>query len=403
MFQAIGEQKARFVKSYDDSERSKQREHALAPIPISSQLGGWHRASMTENIEPVPALPPKGKMRRRLFLLIVLGLSLYLLLPQFARIEHALVVASSLKIPFLVLSVGAQILSYLGSGYLLRAVVRPVAKPVSIVEGALVTVGANSVGTLGGGMLGTAGMTYLWLRQRGVGPGAAGLGGWIPLFINNTALAIVSLIGLLILILLERFSSLLVLGLTVAVLTLASGMGALIWSLTHREKLMPLAVGIARLTARLRRKTPDRHATEIAVGRLLEAWDTLLRRGWWGPAAGSALNTGFDMLTLAFVFVSAGHGVSLPVLVAGYGVPQLIGKLTVILGGAGVVEATMAGLYGSLGVPAAVSVVVVLVYRLFSFWIPTLAGIALVPYFEHRGAGADRAENAREQPRRNSS
>jgi uncharacterized protein (TIRG00374 family) len=44
----------------------------------------------------------------------------------------------------------------------------------------------------------------------------------------------------------------------------------------------------------------------------------------------------------------------------------------------------MVGLYGTLGVPTPISVVVVLVYRLFSFWMPTLAGIALMPYLEHR-------------------
>jgi glycosyltransferase 2 family protein len=118
-------------------------------------------------------------------------------LPQFARIQHALQVASSLRIQFIALALGAQALSYLGSGYLLRAVVGLVAKPVSVVDGALVTAGANSIGTLGGGILGTAGMTYRWLRQLGVGPSEAGLGGWIPIFLNNAMLALVSLIGLL--------------------------------------------------------------------------------------------------------------------------------------------------------------------------------------------------------------
>jgi uncharacterized protein (TIRG00374 family) len=58
-----------------------------------------------------------------------------------------------------------------------------------------------------------------------------------------------------------------------------------------------------------------------------------------------------------------------------------------ILGGVGVVETTMVGLYAVLGVPTTIAVVVVLVYRLFSFWMPTLAGIALVPYLEHRKRG----------------
>jgi glycosyltransferase 2 family protein len=233
--------------------------------------------------------------------------------------------------------------------------------------------------------LGTAGMTYLWLRQRGVSPGAAGLGGWIPIFLNDATLSIVSLLGLLTLMVLNKFSSILALALALAVLILAGSMGALLWSLTHREKLMPLATAVTNFTGRFRRKSHDPHGTEVAVGRLLEAWDALLLNGGWrGPAAGAALNTGFDMLTLAFLFLSAGHGVSLLVLVAGYGVPQLLGKLTVILGGIGVVETTMVGLYSILGVPTAIAVVVVLVYRLFSFWLPTLAGAALVPYLEHR-------------------
>jgi uncharacterized membrane protein YbhN (UPF0104 family) len=341
---------------------------------------------MTANAEPVLPLPPRAKVWRSLFLLVVLGLSLYLLLPQFAHIQHALVVASTLKIPYVALALGAQVVSYLGSGYLLRAVVRLIAKPVPVIEGALVTAGANSVGTLGGGILGTAGMTYLWLRQRGVSPGAAGLGGWIPIFLNNAMLALVSLIGLVILILLKKFSRLLAAAFALAVLILAGAIAVLIWCLTHREKLTPIAVAIAKFTARLRRRSVEPHATEVAVGHLLEAWDTLLEGGWLRPATGAALNTGFDMLTLTFLFLSAGHGVGLLVLVAGYGVPQLLGKLTVILGGVGVVETTMVGLYSVLGVPTTIAVVVVLVYRLISFWMPTFAGIALVPYLEHRGA-----------------
>ena len=321
-------------------------------------------------------------MRRYFFLLVVLGLSLYLLLPQLAHIQHAVEVASTLRIPFVALSLAAQVLSYLGSGYLLRAVVRQAGKPVSVLDGALVTAGANSVGTLGGGVLGTAGMTYLWLRRRGAGHGAAGLGGWIPIFLNDATLAIVSLFGLLTLILLKRFSSILLLGLVLAVLILGGGLGVVAWSLTHRDKLKPLVLAIARFFARLRRKPIDLPAAEAAIELLLEAWDDLLHGGWRKPAAGAALNAGFDMLTLAFLFSAAGNSVSLPMLVAGYGVPQLLGKLTIVLGGVGVVETTMVGLYSALGVPTAVSVVVVLVYRLFSFWMPTLAGVSLLPWLE---------------------
>jgi uncharacterized protein (TIRG00374 family) len=104
---------------------------------------------------------------------------------------------------------------------------------------------------------------------------------------------------------------------------------------------------------------------------------------------GTILNTSFDILTLGLLFWAAGYRIGVAVLVAGYGIPQLLGKLTVILGGIGVVETSMVGLYTLLGAPKASAVVVILGYRLFSFWIPTLVGIALVPYLE-RWTGSPR-------------
>ena len=328
-------------------------------------------------------------------MLLLLGLGVYFVLPQVAKIEHAFQVVSTLKIPLVALSIGAQVLSYLGSGYLLKTVVKLAAKPISVIDGALLTAGANSIGTLGGGILGTAGMTYLWLRRRGVNSGAAGLGGWLPIFLNNATLAVVSLAGLAVLLALKKSSGLLLAGLCLAILILAGGAGCLLWCLAYREKLMPMAMGVTGFIARLRHKAQDRPATEAAVARLLEGWDALLQGGWHGPVLGALLNTGFDMLTLAFLFLAAGHGINIAVLVAGYGVPQLLGKLTVVLGGVGVVEATMIGLYSTLGVPRPIAVVVVLGYRLLSFWLPTLAGIALATYFGH-STFEDKAGNGRQ-------
>ncbi len=74
--------------------------------------------------------------------------------------------------------------------------------------------------------------------------------------------------------------------------------------------------------------------------------------------AGAILNAGFDMLSLACLFWAVGIRISAARFIAGYGIPQLLGKLTLILGGAGVVETSMAGLYTVLGVSQASAVVV---------------------------------------------
>lgn len=85
------------------------------------------------------------------------------------------------------------------------------------------------------------------------------------------------------------------------------------------------------------------------------------------------------MLTLYFLFIAAGHPVSPGVLLTGYGIPLLIGRLAFFIpGGIGVVESTMVALYDNLGVPDPVSVVVVLAYRILSFWLPFLLGFPMI-------------------------
>ena len=62
--------------------------------------------------------------------------------------------------------------------------------------------------------------------------------------------------------------------------------------------------------------------------------------------------------------------------------PTLLGKVSFLPGGVGIVEGTMAVLYDGLGVPNAVTVVVILAYRLISFWLPTLLGFPMVAYLQ---------------------
>ncbi|HVA95769.1 MAG TPA: hypothetical protein VNI36_12805, partial [Candidatus Dormibacteraeota bacterium] len=279
---------------------------------------------MPAEVEHAP-LPPKRKVKWYLFILILLGFAIYFFFSRFVAMERAALAVSSLKIPFVMLAFVAQAISYLGSGYLLRKTVPVADKPVSVVDGALMTAGANSVGTLGGGVIGTAGMVYFWLRRRGINPGVAGLGGWLPIVLNNTVLALTSLAGLLIMVYLGKSPHIFAAGFGLAVLVLGTFLGILIWTVTHREHLEPLATAIANFVGKFRHRSSDASKIKTAVNHLLEGWDTLLQDGWSGPATGALLTTGFDMLTLAFLFLAAGYRINAAVLIAGYGVPQLLG------------------------------------------------------------------------------
>jgi len=54
----------------------------------------------------------------------------------------------------------------------------------------------------------------------------------------------------------------------------------------------------------------------------------------------------------------------------------------IVPGGIGVIESTMTGIYTSLGVPSSITVVVVLAYRVLSFWLPLLLGFPVVGIFQ---------------------
>ena len=90
-------------------------------------------------------------------------------------------------------------------------------------------------------------------------------------------------------------------------------------------------------------------------------------------------------------------------LLAGYGLPLLVGKIAVVPGGLGVVEGGMVGMYHALGLPAATAVTVVLAYRLLSFWLPNLVGFAVMPWLEaapHRAPSRRPRHPARPRSRR---
>ncbi|MGN6167364.1 MAG: lysylphosphatidylglycerol synthase transmembrane domain-containing protein [Solirubrobacteraceae bacterium] len=106
---------------------------------------------------------------------------------------------------------------------------------------------------------------------------------------------------------------------------------------------------------------------------------------------GALVYWGFDVAVLWCAFRAFGPAPVVPVVVAAY----LVGTLADLLpfpGGIGGVDGGMIGVLLAFGVPGGRAVVAVLVYRAFSFWLPTLPGVA--SYFKLRATvrGWQRAE-----------
>lgn len=330
---------------------------------------------------------PTGRWLRNLLTMLLVGLAVHLILPQIATLERSLQIIKGMTWWAVGLAAGAQALSYLGSGVLLQAIAAMTGDRLSVARGTLITTASYSIGLVAGGMVGGGAATYRWTRGSDVSAEGALLAGWLPALVYDGALLVASILGLLYLLVVHKLTAVQAIsfGLIVSILGLLAA--AIVWGAHHRPWLIDLATRLAGRWAVLRRRPYDPSPTQASVGRLFSAWDRLGDGGWRGPVLGAAINTVFDMLTLYLVFVAAGHRVSLAVLLAGYGLPLLLGKAPLLPGGVGIVESTMTALYTGLGVPNAVVVVVVLIYRFFSFWLPSLAGFPLIPYLQHVAGG----------------
>jgi glycosyltransferase 2 family protein len=347
---------------------------------------------MAEENHPIQA--PRIRIWRYLPLLIILGLAVHLLVPQITTLQNSWSVVRKMTWWAVALAAVAQSLSYVGSGYMLHSILTNNRQKLSTLRGALITMAAYSVGLVAGGWVGGAAATYGWVRRESHDGNTAALCGTLPPMLNNVILVVVALVGTTYLLVVHALTRTQLIEFSVILLVLGLvGVGALM-ALRYPEPVTRLAVWLAGRWAALRRKPFSSENTVESVNQLVVAWESLGKGRWLHPLLGAVANIGFDMLTLYFIFVAAGYKVSPGVLFAGYGLPFILGKIAFMFpGGVGVIEGSMVALYDSLQVPNAISVVVILGYRLFSFWLPTLLGFLAAAYLGERFSGTERKKS----------
>ena len=181
------------------------------------------------------------RVARYLIPLVVLGLAVHLILPQIASFQHSYQVIKDMLIWAVVLAIIAQAASYLGSGYLLKALVHLSGSSLSILSGTMITLAGASFGMVAGGMVGSSAAIYRWMQKENVHPEAATLAGTIPALFNNIVLVSVSLVGLVHLLVAHQLSRLQGISFVLILIVLISLFGMLVWGLRKREALIRLA------------------------------------------------------------------------------------------------------------------------------------------------------------------
>ena len=175
---------------------------------------------MDDHEEPLKS--PKIHLWRYLPILIILGLAVYLLLPQIATLQHSWSVVQSMTLWAVVLAVASQVLSYLGGGFMLHAILDNDKLKLSMWKGALITMAAFSVGLVAGGWVGSAAATYSWIHREDHDENTAALAGTLPALLNNAVLVGVSLVGILYLLVVHDLTNLQLIEFCVVLLVLGS-------------------------------------------------------------------------------------------------------------------------------------------------------------------------------------
>ena len=345
--------------------------------------------------------PLRPRWRTTLPLLILLALTVHTILPQIATLEATAAVLRRLRWWAVALAVVAQAASYWGYGYTLHALARLTRDRLSVWGGAQIALAASSVGLLVGGPVGFAAAAYRWTRGYGVSHEGAILCGWLPKVLNVLVLVGLTIVGAAELVVRHRLSrSQLVALIAVSVAMTVLVVGA-IWVSWSERRLAPLVGGARRRWARLRRRPPDEASIAQTIARIAAARRLLWPRGWHKPLLGAVANAGFDIGTLYSLFLAARYDIGAGTLLAGYGLPLLLGRAALLPGGVGIIEGGMVALYAALGVPASTTVLVVLTYRGLSFWLPTLLGFVIATLLHRRSADghghADAGASARRE------
>lgn len=310
---------------------------------------------------------------------ILTGLALYFFLPLLASFEHSLTVIRGMTPWLLVLALLMVAASYVGAGYMLTSLMGQGTPRLSMWRAVLISLGSYSVGLVAGGMVASGAATYRWLNQHGSQREWAAIAGVLPSALITLVLSVMSLFGMVYLFISQRLTSLQVTAFAISMLPTLALAAVLILGSAYRPKVETLAEWISRRWAKLWKKEYRPGHSRRSLAEFYFAWEMLKGGKWQKPLLGALIYCVLNMLALYFVFLAAGYPLHFSILLTGYGLPLLFGRAAFFLpGGVGVIESSMAALYTSLGVPSAMSVVVVLAYRLISFWIPALAGVPAV-------------------------
>jgi len=305
--------------------------------------------------------------------------ALYLLLPRLVDTEHTLGLVQGADYALLALAVVLEVCALLAYANLTRYVFCVLDIDLRLRDVLSITVGSLAVSHLlsAGGVTGWI-VTYNALRRRNVPHGLVFVAIAAQQFFNYVVLWALFGIALVYLIVARGASiaSYLAAILLIALLLWLTGYGIYLYNqpTKMRRRVGQVAGLVNRIT---RRETVKEEHVDEWLDNLFAGMRRMTSHSGAIPrtflfACGYWL---FDLLCLYLTFFAFDFRIGVVYLVLGYIIAYAVGSLAPTPGGLGAVEGLMIALYAGFGVPSAIAVAVVLVYRLINFWLPIPPGL----------------------------
>lgn len=326
---------------------------------------------------------PRGdaikKTLRHIIVFAIIVVALYLLLPRLVDTQKTLDYISGASYVLLILAVVLEVAALLGYANLFRYILRVVDIRMRLREVLSITLSGLAVShVLSAGGVGGWVVTYNALMKHRVPHGIIFVAVAAQQFFNYVVLWFFFALAIVYLIVVRGGDSVFsyLVGIVLILLLLWLTIYG-IYLYNRPTRLRQRVAQVARLVNRIMRR-------EVVKERHIDGWiDNLLigmrrmtgHRGAFRTTLFLACAFWFfDMLCLWCTFAAFGYTIGLAHLLVAYVIAYSIGTLAPTPGGLGAVEGILIALFVSFGVPSAVAVAVVLVYRIINFWLPIPPG-----------------------------
>jgi len=239
---------------------------------------------------------------------------------------------------------------------------------------------------------GVTGISYFGIRLRSkqeISGGKATLIQVMKLGLTFLSFEILIMIGLIALAVMGRVSNLTILVAGSLSTLLLVGTVGFIYIVGSKQRINSFFTGVTKGLNRLIRVVRPKNPETINIERTRKVFDDFhysylsLKDNWQqlkAPFWYALLANFTEVLSLYVVFLAFGSGVNIGAVIIAYGVANFAGLVSVLPGGVGIYEALMTAVLATAGVPASVSLPVVVMYRVINTVIQLPPGY----YFYHK-------------------